>query len=172
VFIAPDLFAQQLPPPQNPAGVQPAAVPEVPAVVPPQNAPQPAPPPNVPAAQAAKKSPEQLRAVVAALRQAEKNRKQARIDRMNQFKAARAVEQQKLYQDWHDRYLSDAPVRVEYYRALSTAYQSQPALLYNTSPYFYAAEPPVILPFLYAPIAARPIYYQPFAYGCVHSWGW
>ena len=91
---------------------------------------------------------------------------------MNQFKAARAAEQQKLYQDWHDRYLSDAPVRVEYYRALTAAYQSQPALPYNTSPYFYGTDPPVILAPVYAPVVARPIYYQPFAYGCVYSWGW
>ena len=117
-------------------------------------------------------SSEQRRAAVAARRQADKDRKQVRIDRMNQFKAARAAEQKKLYEDWHNRYLSDAPVRVEYYRALTAAYQSQPALTYSTSPYFYAADPPVILTPVYAPVVARPIYYQPFAYGRVYSWGW
>jgi hypothetical protein len=157
-LIAPAVFAQQLPPPRNPAGGQPDAMPQAPVLVPPQNAPR-----DPLAGQAAQNSPEQRRAVVAALRQAEKDRKQARIDRMNQFKAARAAEQQKLYQDWHDRYLSDAPVRVEYYRALTAAYQSQPALGYSTSPYFYGANPLVVLAPVYAPVVARPI---------VYSWGW
>jgi hypothetical protein len=171
-LIAPALSAQQLPPPRNPAGGQPDAIPQGPVLVPPQNAPQPAPRDPIDG-QAAKKTPAQLRAVVAALRQGEKDRKQARIDRMNQFKAARAAEQQKLYQDWHDRYVSDAPVRVEYYRALASAYQSQPAFQYGTTPYFYAAGPPVIFPPVYAPVVATPVYYyQPFAYGRVFSWGW
>ena len=91
------------------------------------------------------------------------DRKQAQIDRMNQFKAARAAEEQKLYQDWHERYLADTPVRVEYYRALAAAYQSQPAIPYYTSPYFYGAGPPVILPAVYAPVVSTPIYYQPAA---------
>ncbi len=171
-LIAPVLFAQELPPPRNPADGRPDATPQGPALLPPQNAPQQAPPRGPLARQAAQKNPDRLRAVVAALRQATKDRKQARIDRMNQFKAARAAEQQKLYQDWHERYLSDAPVRVEYYRALATAYQSQPSFSYNTVPYFYAADAPVILAPVYAPFIARPIYYEPFAYGCVYSWGW
>jgi hypothetical protein len=79
---------------------------------------------------------------------------------MNQFKAARAAEEQKLYQDWHDRYLADAPARVEYYRALTAAYQSQPAIPYYTynAPYYYGAGPAVILPPVYAPIIATPVY--------------
>jgi hypothetical protein len=91
---------------------------------------------------------------------------------MNQFKAARAAEEQKLYRDWHDRYLSDAPARVEYYRALAAAYQSQPTLPYVTAPYFYAAGTTTILAPIYAPVVARPVYYQPFVYGRVYSWGW
>jgi hypothetical protein len=164
-------FAQQLPPPQNPAGDEPAPQRQGPALVPPQNVRQ-QPPPRAPIGwQAAKKNPEQLRALVAALRQAEKDRKQARIDRMNQFKAARAAEEQKLYQDWHERYLADTPVRVEYYRALAAAAQSQPAISYYTPPYFYGADPPVILPVVYAPVIATPVF-RPCSYGSVYSWGW
>jgi hypothetical protein len=171
-LIAPGLFAQRLPAPRNPAGDQPAveAPPQQPA--PPQNGPQQAPPRDPLAGQAAQKNAEQLRAAVAALRQADTDRKQARIDRMNQFKAARAAEQQKLYQDWHERYLADAPVRVEYYRALTAAYQSQPALPYYAAPYFYGVDAPVILAPVYAPIVPRPIHYQPLSYGIVVSWGW
>ena len=94
---------------------------------------------------------------------------------MNQFKAARAAEEQKLYQDWHERYLADAPVRVEYYRALTAAYQSQPALPYYTStysPYFYGVGPAVILPVVYGPVVSTPICYQPGCYGTFFSWGW
>jgi len=161
-LIAPDAFAEQLPPPQNPAhnGAQPeqqgpALLPQ-PAIIPPQNAPQQPVPPQV--GPIAKQTPQQLRAVLAGLRQAEKDRKQARVDRMNQFKAARAAEEQKLYQDWHERYLADAPVRVEYYRALAASYQSQPAVSYYnyTTPYFYTADPPLVLAPVYAPILATP----------------
>ena len=160
------LFAQELPPPRNPARnvaelqqpEAPALVLPQPAVVPPQNAPQ---QPDAPqAGQPTKKSPQQIPPVPSRLRQTEKDRKQARVDRMNQFKAARAAEEQKLYQDWHDRYLADAPVRVEYYRALTAAYQSQPALSYYNyaTPYYYSASPAVILPPVYAPVIATPVY--------------
>ena len=91
---------------------------------------------------------------------------------MNQFKAARAAEEQKLYQDWHERYLADTPVRVEYYRALAAAYQSQPAIPYYTSPYFYGAGPPVILPAVYGPVVSAPSYCRPVTYGTFFSWGW
>jgi hypothetical protein len=168
-LITPVALAQQLPPPRNPARDDlqpqqqgPALVAPQPAVIPPQNAPQ---QPRAPlTGQSTKQTPAQLRAVLATLRQAEKERKQARIDRMNQFKAARAAEEQKLYQDWHDRYLADAPVRVEYYRALAAAYQSQPAISYYTTPYYYGAGPSVILPPIYAPVIAAPVY-GTFFYG-------
>jgi hypothetical protein len=172
--------AQDLPPPRNPAGDASKAA-AVPALVPPQNEP-PLPPQNAqqqppagPAvgAQVAKKNPGQPLNVFAALRQAEKERKQARIDRMNQFKAARAADQQKLYQDWHDRYLADTPVRVEYYRALTAAYQSQPAVSYFTTPYYYGAGPAVILPPVYAPLVYAPVYYcRPLASGTFFYSGW
>jgi hypothetical protein len=163
-LIAPVAFAEELPPPRNPARKDaqpqqqeaPTPNPPQPALVP-QNAPQ---QPAAPVAgQTTKQTPQQLRAVLAGLRQAEKDRKQARVDRMNQFKAARAAEEQKLYQDWHERYLADAPVRVEHYRALTAAYQSQPGIPYynSTTPYFYAAGPPLIL----APV-----------YGTVFCAGW
>jgi hypothetical protein len=82
---------------------------------------------------------------------------------MNQFKAACAAEEAKLYQDWHERYLADTPVRIEYYRALAASYQSQPAAYYS-SPYYYGAGPTVILPAVYAPVIYTPVY-QPYSYG-------
>ena len=178
-IITPVTLAQQvLPPPRNPAGDEPEALPGPALVVPqnapqlpPQNAPPPGPGPR-PAAQAAKKNPGHPLDLLAARRQAEKDRKQARIDRMNQFKAARAAEQRKLYQDWHERYLADTPVRVEYYRAQAAAYQSQSAISYYTPPYYYGAGPPVILTPVYAPVVSAPIYYQPLTNGTFFSWGW
>jgi hypothetical protein len=172
-IIKPAALAQQLPPPRNPAGDEAETQTQVPALVPPQNAvplpaqnaPQQLPPGPRLDGQAAKQTPEKLRELLAARRQAEKDRKQARIDRMNQFKAARAAEQQKLYQDWHERYLADAPVRVEYYRALAAG-QSQPAISYYGTPYFYSAGPSVILPPVYAPVFATPVC------GTFFSWGW
>jgi hypothetical protein len=170
-IITPGTFAQELPPPRKLAGNEPEAQ-QGPALVPPQNAPQQPLLGVPPGAQGAKKNPGPPLDLLAARRQAEKDRKQARMDRVKQFRAARAAEQQKLYQDWHERYLADTPVRVEYYRALASAYQSQPAVPYYTSPYFYGAGPPVILPPVYAPVVSTPIYYQPFTNGTVFSWGW
>jgi hypothetical protein len=185
-IITPVTLAQQLPPPRNPAGNETEAVLPGPALVPPQNEPQQPPqnapqlpPQNVPqqpppgpplGAQTVKKTADQLRDLFAARRRAQIDRKQAQIDRMNQFKAARAAEEQKLYQDWHDRYLADTPVRVEYYRALAAAYQSQPATPYYTAPYFYGAGPPIILAPVFAPVVSAPIYYyRPGTYGTFFS---
>jgi hypothetical protein len=182
-IIAPAAVAQQLPPPRNPADKDTEWLLPGPALVPPQNeqrqpaqnAPQ-VPPQNAPqqppaglplGAQPVKKTSDQLSALYAARRRAQIDRKQAQIDRMNQFKAVRAAEEQKLYQDWHERYLADAPVRVEYYRAMTAAYQSQPAIPYYTTPYFYGAGPPVILTPIYAPVC-----YGPATYGTFFSWGW
>jgi hypothetical protein len=100
---------------------------------------------------------------------AEKERLQARMDRMNLTQAARAAEEQKLYQDWHQRYLADTPVRVEYYRAQAAAYQSQAVIPYFGVPYFYAAGPAVVLPPIYAPVIYAPVY-RP--YGTFVAWGW
>ena len=96
---------------------------------------------------------------------------------MNQFKAARAAQEQKLYQDWHERYVADAPVRVEYYRALTASYQSQPAVPYYNytsaySPYFYGAGPAVILPVVYGPVLSSPVCYQSGGCGTFFSCGW
>ena len=166
-------LAQQLPPPRNPAGNEPEALLPGLVLVPPQNEKQPPqnaaqllpqngpqqPAPRVPvAAPAAKKNPGELKDLYAARLRLQNARKQAQIDRMNQFKAARAAEQQKLYRDWHERYLADTPVRVEYYRAMAAAYQSQPAVPYYTAPYYYGAGPPVILAPVYAPLVYTPVY--------------
>jgi hypothetical protein len=179
-IIVPVAFAQQLPPPRNPAGNDTEWLLPGPAVVPPQNAPQLPPqnaqqqaPPGPPlGAQPVKKNADQLRELYAARRRAQIDRKQAQIDRMNQFKAARAAEEQKLYQDWHERYLADTPVRVEYYRALAAANQSQPAIPYYASPYFYGAGPAVILPVVYGPVVSTPICYRSGGCGTFFSWGW
>lgn len=178
--------AQQLPPPRNPAGDASEPPPQGPALIPPQNAQQ-QPAPNAPqqppqnaqqqpagaplGAQAIKKTPDQWRALFAARRRAENERQQARMDRMNQFKAARAAEEAKLYQDWHERYLADTPVRVEYYRALAAAYQSSPATAYYSSPYYYGGGPVVILPAVYAPVIYTPVY-QPYSHGTFFYWRW
>jgi hypothetical protein len=76
------------------------------------------------------------------------------------------VAEEKLYQDWHERYLADAPVRVEYYRALARAYEADAALNYST-PYYYNAAPPVVLVPAYAPL-----YFQPPIYGSYFYWSW
>jgi hypothetical protein len=179
-LFAPVAFGQELPPPQNPAGEQLEPQAQAPVLIPPQNVPpqpqqqvqqQPAQRPVL-TGQEARKNPEKLRALVASLRQAEIDRKQARIDRMNQFKAARAAEDQKLYQDWHERYLADTPVRVEYYRALTAAYQSQPVVSYYWPPYFYADGPVILPPVYYGPVISTPFYYQPFNYGVACAWRW
>jgi len=82
----------------------------------------------------------------AARREALAARKEAAKERMRQFKAARAAEDEKLYQDWHDRYIADAPVREQYYRTQESAYQTETALAQQRTAYFYAAGPPMILP--------------------------
>jgi hypothetical protein len=191
--IPPAAFAQQLPPPREPAGGEVETRAQGPALVPPQNASQqaeqnaqqqaeqkvlqqpaqnaaqqPAGPPV--GAQAANQKAGQVVDLKMARWRAENERKQARFDRMMQFKAARAAEEQKLYQDWHERYLADTPVRVEYYRALGTAYASQPALAYYQAPYFFGAGPAVVLPPVYAPVVYAPIY-GPHC-GGFFCWGW
>jgi hypothetical protein len=191
-IVAPIAFAQQLPPPRNPAGdqsasaddlilrrvEQPPVPPQGPALaapanvppLPPQNAQQPpVQPPQ--GAQNVQKNPDPLRDLIIARHKAEKERIQARMDRTNLAQAVRAAEQQKLYQDWHERYLADTPVRVEYYRALTAAYQSQPAIPYYGAPYYYGAGPAVIFPYVYAPVVYTPIY-RPLPYGVFVSWGW
>ena len=152
---APIALAQQLPPSQNPAALPPQAAPGFAGGQPAQNV-APLPPQKNPG-----KPPE----FFAARRQAQIDRKQAAKQRMQQFKAARAVAEEKLYQDWHERYLADAPVRVEYYRALARAYEADAALAYST-PYFYNAAPPIVLFPIYSPI------YQPATYGTYFYWGW
>jgi hypothetical protein len=181
-ILIPPALAEELPPPQNPADANPKTPPQVPALVPPQNAPannaaapgeargQPANnaaalPANKNAAKPAGKPPE----FFAARRQAQRDRKQAAIARMRQFKADRAAAEEKLYQDWHERYLADTPVRVEYYRALARAYEAD-ALAWRT-PWFFAAGPPVIVPVIYAPVIYVPAYPPP-VYGTFISWGW
>jgi hypothetical protein len=169
--IAPVTLAEQLPPPQRPAGNEPEALAQGPKLVAPHNGALQ--PPAGPAlgAQAVKKNAGQTLDFFVARHQAQEFRKQARIDRMNQFKAARAAEEQKLYQDWHERYIADTPVRVEYYRALAAA-QSQPAISYYSTPFFYGVGPPVVLAPVYAAVVSTPIYYRPLGNGTFFSWGW
>jgi hypothetical protein len=170
-ILTPANFAQQLPPPQYPADAKPKTPPQGPAIIPPQNnnAINAAPPgvaggqPNHnPAAQPANKNPGKPPEFWVARRAELNARKQAQVDRMKQFKAERAAEQEKLYQDWHERYLADTPVRVEYYRAQAAAFAYR-------SPYYYSPAP-IILPVVYAPVVYGPIY-QPPIYGCF-SCGW
>lgn len=157
-----------LPPPQKPSGNLPALPPQGPELLAPQNAgrnnagnEQ-----NAALNQPPKKSgkpPE----FFAARRQAQIDRKKAAKDRMRQFQAARAEREEKLYQDWHERYLADTPVRVEYWRAQARAYEAL------ATPYYYAVAPPVILPVIpiYAPVYYPPIYSPPI-YETFFYWGW
>jgi hypothetical protein len=191
VIIAPVTLGQELPPPRDPGsndtewllpgptlvppGNEPLQAAQNAPPLPPQNAPQKAPAAPPVGAQAGKKTSDQLKALYAARARAQVDRKQAQIDRMNQFKAARAAQEQKLYQDWHERYLADAPVRVEYYRALAASYQSQPAVPYYAptySPYFYGAGPAFILPVVYGPVVSTPLCYRSGGCGTFFSWGW
>jgi hypothetical protein len=86
--------------------------------------------------------------------------------------------EQKLYQDWHERYLADTPVRVEYYRALARAYEADTAFALSLAPYYYGAGPPIIYPAIpiYAPYYAPTYYYPPVyaapVYGTFFYWGW
>lgn len=159
---APLTLAQQLPPPQNPAVAKPPLPPQEAARA---NAAPALPPAARGLALPPQKNPGKPPEFFAARRQAQIDRKAAAKARMQQFKAARAAAEEKLYQDWHERYLADAPVRVEYYRALARAYEADAALAYST-PYFYNAAPPIVLIPIYAPI------YQPATYGAYFYWGW
>jgi hypothetical protein len=94
-------------------------------------------------------------------------RKQAAKDRMRQFKADRAAAEQKAYEEWHERYLADAPVRAELVRA-------EAALERARFDYYYAQ--PIYVPVypvypVYTPIIS--FGYQPF-YGpvCGQFWCW
>jgi hypothetical protein len=141
---------RQLPPPLPPQELQeqpaPGAGPQL--QQPPQN--------QQPAAAAQPKKAGKPLEFFKARREALAARKQARIDRMRQFQADRAAAEEKLYQDWHERYLADAPVRQEIVR-------QEAALARNQAAYFYAQ--PIFVPVypIYAPIFApgyQPIYGQ------------
>ncbi len=139
-----------------------------------------APPQQPPAAQQALPTPPQRNPgkppeFFAARRQAQIDRKEAAKKRMREFKAERAAREEKLYEDWHDRYLADTPVRVEYYRAMARAYEVEAAYAYYAGPYYYYSPPAILSAYpIYAPYygpAYTPIC-QPFIYGTVFSWGW
>jgi hypothetical protein len=101
-----------------------------------------------------------------ARREALAARKEAQKQRMFEFKAARAAAEQKAYQDWHDRYIADAPVREQYYRALSNEYLADAAFAHERAAYYNSWAQPVFVPVV-------PIYapgYQPI-HGTVY-WGW
>jgi hypothetical protein len=102
-----------------------------------------------------------------ARREALAARKQARIDRMRQFKAERAAAEEQLYQEWHERYLADAPVRAAYYNNLSNNLLAEAALVRErTAAYYYLSSPvfvPVVpvYPYYYSyPGYSAPIYGQ------------
>jgi hypothetical protein len=164
--IATSTRAQPLPPPQNPADAKKETPPQGPALLPPQNAPLQDPA----AAKPAQKNPGKPREFFAARRQAQINRKQAAKDRMQQYKAAQAAAREKLYQDWHERYIADTPARVEYYRAMADAYRADAAAAEARAAYLYAWGPPVFIPII--PFYAPAYYYYPPTYGTTFFWGW
>jgi hypothetical protein len=132
-----------LPPPDPPQQAR-----QVPLPPPPQHLQPPAPQAQQPEQpKRAGKPPEYFKA----RREALAARKQAQIDRMMQVRAARAAADQKAYEDWHERYLADTPVREQYYRAQANAY------LYDAAYYNYWGPPVVYVPVI-------PIYYVPHDY--------
>jgi hypothetical protein len=136
---------KQLPPPLPPQELQAQPVPaQGPQLQQPQQNLQ------APAAQPKKagKPPEFFKA----RREALAARKQARLDRMRQFQADRAAAEEKLYQDWHERYLADAPVRQEIVRQEAALARDQ----------FYYAQP-IYVPIypVYTPIVSFGYGYQP-----------
>ena len=100
-----------------------------------------------------------------ARREALAARKAAQKQRMFEFKAARAAAEQKAYQDWHDRYIADAPVREQYYRTLSSQYLADAAFARERAAYWYSWAQPALIPVVYAPVHHGPIH------GTVY-WGW
>ncbi len=70
-----------------------------------------------------------------ARRQEAKQRAEERRQRMLEFQAARAEQAQRDYEDWHERYLADTPVREKYYQALDSAYRAEEALAYERTAY-------------------------------------
>lgn len=70
-----------------------------------------------------------------ARRQEAKLRAEERRQRMLEFQAARAEQAQRDYEDWHERYLADTPVREKYYQALDSAYRAEEALAYERAAY-------------------------------------
>jgi hypothetical protein len=105
------------------------------------------------------KMPSEVPPHLMARRQELKARKEAQRQRMYEFQAARAELEERRYQDWHQRYLADTPVREEYYRALANAYTTERALAYERAAYanleastLWYGGPPIYYP---------PIYWSP-----------
>jgi hypothetical protein len=159
--------AQQLPPPLPPQQLEQQPIPrQGPQLQPPQQAnnvapngaaPQDAVANNAAQPKKAGKPPEFFKA----RRELLAARKQAAKDRMRQFKADRAAAEQKAYEEWHERYLADAPVRAELVRAEAALARDRFA--------YYAYQP------IYVPV--YPIYpvYTPivsFGYGPVYGQFW
>jgi hypothetical protein len=163
--------AQQLPPPLPPLQLQQQPIPgQGPQLQPPQQANNVAPNGAAPQDAAANNAalpnkPGKPREFFKARRELLAARKQAAKDRMRQFKADRAAAEQKAYEEWHARYLADAPVRAELVRA-------EAALARDRFAYYYAQ--PVYVPVypiypVYAPIFS--VGYQPF-YGPIYGQFW
>jgi hypothetical protein len=110
-----------------------------------------------------KKNPGKPPEYFKARREALAAQKQARVDRMQQYKAARAAAEEKAYQEWHERYLADAPVREQYYRAQANAYLYDAAFAYPRAAYVNYWAPPVVI------VPVVPVYFFPHDY---IYWAW
>jgi hypothetical protein len=151
-----------LPPQSAPGSAGGKLQPAAPVLIPPQNA---APQNAAPADNAAaKKNPGKPPEFFAARRQAQIARREAAKQRMRDYQAARFAHDQKMYEDWHERYLADTPVRVEYYRALADAYEASAAASYERAAFFNSFYPPMYFPpapyfpYYFGPAYAAPVY--------------
>jgi hypothetical protein len=162
---------QQLPPPLPPQQLQQQPIPgQGPQLQPPQQAnnvapngaaPQDAAANNAAQPKKAGKPPEFFKA----RRELLAARKQAAKDRLRQFKADRAAAEQKAYEEWHERYLADAPVRAELVRA---------EVALTRDRFAYYAYQPVYVPVYPIYPVYTPIFsfgYQPF-YGPIYGQFW
>jgi hypothetical protein len=108
-----------------------------------------------------------------ARRQEAKLRAQERKQRMVEFQAARADQAQRDYEDWHQRYLADTPVREKYYQALDSAYRAEEARAYAAAVYV----PPVQIIEMW-PVPIAPLWGDgfvgpaPYASGVLLYQGW
>ncbi|MEX2306138.1 MAG: hypothetical protein WD738_01000 [Pirellulales bacterium] len=96
-----------------------------------------------------------------ARRLALKARKAEQKKAMYEFKA-------REYQDWHERYLADTPVREQYYRALANRYELEASVYRAPSMYFWRRDYWPIVPD-YGFGVWRPAYFAVY-YGPAHDY--